>query len=63
MENSGISLGGLLLVVFIVLKLCGVIHWGWLWVLSPVWVPLLVGVVVFAILWVIGVAWSIIRVH
>lgn len=30
----------LLLVAFIVLKLCGVISWSWWWVLSPVWIPL-----------------------
>ena len=30
----------LLLVAFIVLKLCGVIDWSWWWVLSPLWIPL-----------------------
>lgn len=30
-----------LVVVFIVLKLCGVIHWSWGWVLAPFWIPLL----------------------
>ena len=29
---------GLLTIVFIVLKLCGVISWSWLWVLSPIWI-------------------------
>lgn len=29
----------LLLNVFIVLKLCHVIEWSWLWVLSPLWIP------------------------
>jgi len=28
-----------LAVVFIVLKLCGVISWSWWWVLSPIWIP------------------------
>ena len=31
----GISFSGLLTIVFIVLKLCGVIGWNWFWVLSP----------------------------
>lgn len=31
----GISFSGLLTIVFIVLKLCGVISWNWFWVLSP----------------------------
>lgn len=28
---------GLLGVVFITLKLCGIIAWPWLWVLAPFW--------------------------
>lgn len=30
-------------VVFIILKLCGVIAWSWFWVLSPFWIMLLIG--------------------
>ena len=29
----------LLTIAFIVLKLCNVITWSWLWVLSPLWIP------------------------
>lgn len=36
--NSGIGFTGLLTIVFIVLKLCGVIQWSWWWVLSPLWI-------------------------
>ncbi|MBQ8465313.1 MAG: hypothetical protein IJ545_04810 [Alphaproteobacteria bacterium] len=36
-----------LLVVFITLKLCGVITWRWLYVLSPLWFGLIVAAVVF----------------
>ena len=28
---------GLLGIAFIVLKLCGVIDWPWIWVLAPIW--------------------------
>lgn len=35
---GGISFCGLLTIVFIVLKLCGIITWSWLWVLSPLWI-------------------------
>lgn len=28
----------LLQIVFIVLKLCGVIAWSWWWVLAPIWI-------------------------
>lgn len=29
----------LLTIAFIVLKLCGVIHWSWWWVTVPLWGP------------------------
>ena len=29
----------LLLVAFVVLKLCDVIGWSWWWVLAPFWIP------------------------
>lgn len=32
------SLSTILGVVFIVLKLCGVIEWSWVWVLAPFWI-------------------------
>jgi hypothetical protein len=36
-SSSGIGFFGLLGVAFIVLKLCGVINWSWIWVLAPLW--------------------------
>lgn len=39
-KYSGITLS-LLLVLFVGLKLAGVISWSWWWVLSPIWMPLL----------------------
>lgn len=36
-NNSGIGITGILGIIFIVLKLCGVIEWSWLWTLSPIW--------------------------
>lgn len=38
--GGGVGVTGLLQVAFIVLKLCGVIHWNWWWVLAPSWVTL-----------------------
>ena len=29
-----------LTLLFIALKLCGVIAWSWVWVLAPLWIPL-----------------------
>lgn len=31
----------ILLVIFVVLKLCNLIDWSWWWVLSPLWIPIL----------------------
>lgn len=47
-----IGLGGLLTVIFVTLKLFGVIAWSWWWVLSPIWIGLLFAVflVVIAVL-------------
>jgi hypothetical protein len=36
--GGGLGFTGLLQVAFIVLKLCGIIRWSWLWVLSPAWI-------------------------
>lgn len=37
-ERSGLSLSTVVLVVFVILKLVGVITWSWWWVLSPIWI-------------------------
>jgi len=43
---GGIGFTGLLTLVFIVLKLCGVISWSWLWVLSPAWISIVLAFVI-----------------
>lgn len=30
----------ILFVVFLILKLCGVIAWSWLWVTAPLWISI-----------------------
>ena len=49
-SNSGIGFFGLLTVLFIGLKLAGIIHWTWLWVLSPIWISIIVGVIIVSII-------------
>lgn len=52
-----IGFPGLLTIVFIVLKLVGVIAWSWLWVLSPLWIAFLLWLAyVLLILIIAGVA-------
>ena len=50
-NNSGAScgIGTLLTVAFVVLKLCGVISWSWLWVLAPTWIPLVIAILILAV--------------
>ena len=37
-KSKGIGFAGLLTIAFIVLKLCKVITWSWIWVLAPLWI-------------------------
>ena len=44
--GGGISFTGLLTIVFIVLKLTNIINWSWLWVLSPLWISIILVIIV-----------------
>lgn len=46
---GGIEFAGVLTIVFVVLKLCGVIHWSWLWVLAPLWIPIVIALLILLI--------------
>ena len=52
-SSSGIGICGVLTIVFIVLKLVGVINWSWLWVLCPLWIDILLTIIVFVIIAII----------
>ena len=49
-SSGGIGFAGLLTILFIGLKLTGVISWSWLWVLAPLWI----GAIVYV--WVVIIA-------
>lgn len=51
-NQSRIGFCGLLTIAFIVLKLCGVITWPWLWVLSPLWISVAL-VIILVIIYLI----------
>ena len=51
---GGIGVTGLLQVAFIVLKLCGVINWSWLWVLAPTWITAAIVVLLLVIACIFG---------
>ena len=55
MAKINISLTTALFITFLVLKLTGVIDWSWLWVLSPIWIPIAFVIVVMFVL-ILGLA-------
>ena len=38
------GLGTVLFLIFLTLKLTGLVAWSWLWVTAPIWLPLTVAV-------------------
>jgi hypothetical protein len=48
-RGGGIGFAGLLTIVFITLKLTGVIAWSWLWVLSPIWISFALAIVILVV--------------
>lgn len=42
--SSGLGPASILTIVFVVLKAVRVIDWSWWWVLSPLWIDLIVGI-------------------
>lgn len=47
--SGGVGFVGLLTITFIILKLCKVIDWSWVWVLSPLWISLSLLIVILII--------------
>lgn len=48
-SSGGIGLLGVLQIVFVVLKLCGLINWSWGLVLIPLWI-MLVEIVILVVI-------------
>lgn len=40
------NLFSVLLIIFLVLKLTGLISWSWIWVLSPIWIQILIFILI-----------------
>jgi hypothetical protein len=60
--SGGVSFLGLLCLLFIGLRLGGVIDWLWVWVLAPIWIPMILALVLILIMGVVyGVCWSVCR--
>ncbi len=52
--RGGMGFLSTLTLIFVVLKLLGLIDWPWLWVLSPIWISVLLIAAVFGVILVAG---------
>ena len=59
--GGGIGFCGLLTIVFIVLKLLGVISWSWFWVLSPLIFSIALALLIILVVTAIFIALNIIK--
>ena len=50
--NFDLSVGTILTIIFVVLKLIGIISWSWWWVFSPLWISVIIGLIVLFIFWI-----------
>ena len=48
-NTSGVGFLGLLTLLFIGLKLTGYITWSWVWVLSPIWIPISIALAIISL--------------
>ena len=62
--GGGIGLGGILFIVFLVLKLgvgnTTVMTWNWWWVCSPLWIPIVLIIGILLLIFVIFIIITII---
>lgn len=55
-DGRSMSIGTVVGIVFIVLKLIGLIEWSWVWVLAPFWI----GAIIIILALIVGVIASLI---
>jgi putative effector of murein hydrolase LrgA (UPF0299 family) len=48
-KQINLNIGSVIQIVFIILKLTNLIHWSWLWVLSPLWISAIITLLVYTI--------------
>ena len=52
--TCGVSLFSVIGIVFLILKLCKLITWPWIWVLAPFWIPVAAFIGCAVVLLIIG---------
>lgn len=55
MRSDGISLSMIVFIIFLVLKLTDKIDWSWIWVTSPLWLPILSVVVALIFVFILSI--------
>lgn len=50
-SNGGNGALSILLIAFVILKLCHVIDWSWWWVLSPMWIPFILLIIIIILIY------------
>jgi hypothetical protein len=54
-KSGGIGFSSLLTIVLIILKLCHVINWHWIWVLSPLWINICIVLIILGIMYLYAI--------
>jgi len=49
-NNNSIGVPTLLFLIFLVLKLTGVITWSWWWVTAPLWAGFIIGLLIYMLI-------------
>lgn len=50
-SNGGNGALSILLIAFVILKLCHVIDWSWWWILSPIWIPFILLIIIIILIY------------
>jgi len=54
-SSGGLGFCGALTIAFVVLKLCGVVKWSWLWVLAPAWISAVILMLLLIVMVILAV--------
>ena len=52
-KGGGVGVLAVVGIVFIILKLCKLINWSWIWVLAPFWAPTALVIIIIVIAFII----------
>jgi hypothetical protein len=53
-KSDSISIGTVLFLIFLTLKLAGVVNWSWWWVTSPLWILSVLALVMIVFLVIVS---------